>query len=100
MACRLYDVACGCRLEAAAPEVAQWLRSADLERVVAPYCKADLLRGLNKDLLLSDDAEVERRCSEAFAAVKRFEESHKVAAQVNHPGGLEPSAELFLRPQR
>ena len=80
--CRLYDVACGCRLEGAAAEVAQWLRSPDLERGVASYCKADLLRGLNKDLLLTEDVEVERRCSEAFAAVKRFEESHKVAAQV------------------
>lgn len=63
--------------------MAQWLRSPDLERGVAPYCKADPLRGLNKDLLLTEDVEVERRCSEAFAAVKRFEESHKVAAQVS-----------------
>lgn len=84
--CRLYDVACGCRLEGAAAEVAQWLRSPDLERGVAPYCKADLLRGLNKDLLLTEDVEVEGRCSEAFAAVKRFEESHKVAAQVGLAG--------------
>ena len=62
--------------------MADWLRGPDLERAVAPYCKADLLRGLNRDVLLKEDASVESRCSEAFAAVKRFEESHKVAAQV------------------
>ena len=81
--CRLYDVACGCRIEGAAGEVADWLRGPDLERAIAPYCKADLLRGLNRDVLLKEDASVESRCSEAFAAVKRFEESHKVAAQVS-----------------
>lgn len=78
---RLYDVACGCRIEGPAGGVADWLRGPELERAVAPYCKADLLRGLNRDVLLKEDASVEGRCSEAFAAVKRFEESHKVAAQ-------------------
>ena len=80
--CRLYDVACGCRLEGSAAEVGAWLRGADLERAVSPYCKADLLRGLNREVLLKEDASVEGRCSEAFAAVRRFEESHKVAAKV------------------
>ena len=75
-------MACGCRIEGPAGGVADWLRGPDLERAVAPYCKADLLRGLNRDVLLKEDASVESRCSEAFAAVKRFEESHKVAAQV------------------
>lgn len=87
-------MACGCRLEGPAAEVAQWLRSPDLDRAVGPYCKADLLRGLNKEVLLTEDASVEGRCSEAFAAVKRFEESHKVAAQV----GLDGSQLLCLRP--
>ena len=75
-------MACGCRIEGPAGGVADWLRGPELERAVAPYCKADLLRGLNRDVLLKEDASVESRCSEAFAAVKRFEESHKVAAQV------------------
>lgn len=75
-------MACGCRIEGPAGGVADWLRGPELERAVAPYCKADLLRGLNRDVLLKEDASVEGRCSEAFAAVKRFEESHKVAAQV------------------
>ena len=41
-----------------------------------------LLRGLNREVLLKEDVSVEGRCSEAFAAVRRFEESHKVAAKV------------------
>ncbi len=76
-------MACGCRLEGPAGEVGEWLRGADLERAVAPYAKADLLRGLNREVLLKEDVSVEGRCSEAFAAVRRFEESHKVAAKVN-----------------
>ena len=76
-------MACGCRLEGAAGEVGEWLRGPDLERAVAPYSKADLLRGLNREVLLKEDVSVEGRCSEAFAAVRRFEESHKVAAKVS-----------------
>lgn len=72
--------------------MADWLRGPDLERAVAPYCKADLLRGLNRDVLLKEDASVESRCSEAFAAVKRFEESHKVAAQVLPSGNPDKAA--------
>ena len=75
-------MACGCRLEGPAGEVGEWLRGADLERAVAPYAKADLLRGLNREVLLKEDVSVEGRCSEAFSAVRRFEESHKVAAKV------------------
>ena len=85
LGCRLYDVACGCRLEGSAGEVGEWLRGPEVERAVAPYAKADMLRGLNRDVLLKEDVSVESRCSEAFAAVRRFEESHKVAAKVYPP---------------
>ena len=35
----------GCKLEAAAPEMADWLQSPALEAALAPYNKGEVLRG-------------------------------------------------------
>ena len=43
--CRLFNVPAGCKLEAAAPEMAEWLQSPALETALAPYNKGDVLRG-------------------------------------------------------
>lgn len=43
--CRLFNVPAGCKLEAAAPEMADWLQSPALETALAPYNKGDVLRG-------------------------------------------------------
>ena len=81
--CRPHDVATGCRFEAGAQELADWLQTPGLQATIAPYTQAPPLGIVHPEALLRDDAAVEVRCADAFAAVRRFEELHHVPSNVS-----------------
>lgn len=95
------DVSQGARLEGTALDVARWLRCPEAERALAQYLSAspdntnhtassaidnnntnNISSGvkvhlmIGREVFFQQDSSVEARCSEAFAAVRRFEDSY------------------------
>lgn len=85
----LVDIAQGCRIEGAAAEVAEWVRTPPVERAASGFAmREESPRNLHRDAYFHEDSLVEARCAEAFAAVRRFESVYAAtAAAVAEEGG-------------
>jgi len=72
----LADVTQGCRIEGATADVVDWLKSPLVDRALALFSSRSESpsRGtMQRDSFFHEDSMVEGRCTEAFAAVRRFE---------------------------
>ena len=90
----LTDVSQGCRIDATAHEVAEWLNTAPAEAALISFLAqsgtgsggggsrgASPIVSCNaRDIFFQEDAVIEARCAEAFAAVSRFEAAYSSAA--------------------
>ena len=71
------DIPQGCRIEAKAKDVVEWLLTAPAERALIPFTarSSDICHIGHRESAFQEDSMVEKRCYEAFAAVLGFEAS-------------------------
>ena len=83
----LRDVPQGCRIEASAAEVCEWLNTAGAEAALAAFAvpnggtpgRMESPASAHRDVFFQEDALIEARCNEAFGAVGRFEAAYAVS---------------------
>eukprot|EP00878_Enallax_costatus_P010093 GHUV01010535.1.p1 GENE.GHUV01010535.1~~GHUV01010535.1.p1 ORF type:complete len:668 (+),score=216.47 GHUV01010535.1:1319-3322(+) len=71
------------RLEAAGSAVAEWLLQDRVQQLLNPFAKQprNSSRGSNAAADLATEAALEKRCKDAFASAKAFEDTHNLSVQ-------------------
>ena len=82
LACRLSEVPQGCKFEAPAAEVREWLAAEAADRASRVFAAMEMLLPPSREALLADDELLEARCSQGFATVYASEERWALGSQV------------------
>lgn len=78
------EVPQGCKFEALAGEVRNWLASEAADRASRVFAAMEALLPPSRDALLADDVALEGRCSQGFATVLASEGRWALCPQVRH----------------
>lgn len=74
---------CNSRLEASGSAVADWLSQDMVHHLLAPFAMQPRGNGSHRNLAggLAAEAALEKRCKDAYSAVKAFEDTHNLSVQ-------------------